>query len=319
MVIVVFSRGERFQMSGSGGTYSASVSASSSSSYVFRFANEYWYPPEIGGLFPSWYGHFGSCSGSSNSNGDNTCTAGCGTWSDRLNQCGSHTCTRTDCSIYVATKNCDPGSSSTENPVVSIFRPSNYELGTLSVGEKYYVDRGYVVESLPSKYDGLLLIKTANADKSNSGLSFSFDVDRSTNIFVVFDSRITPPFWLSSSFTKTNEKIGLSDPSVSFLDVWRGEFPSGSVVLGGTGASSNFGSMYFVFLEGVGEANNNVNNKIGCGFGIGVDTNGDSKVDFLDLVCLARNIGGYLSSLDLNSDGSLNVLDLIFVARVFDS
>jgi len=254
----------------------------------------------------------GSCTDTGTNNGGDPCSASCASWSDLVNACGSRSCTRTDCSNYVETKSCNRNPPSTEIPVVSNLNPSSYQLGTLSVGEQYYVDRNYVLESVPSEYAGSLLIRTANDDK-NSGVGVSFNVDRDVNVYVAFDPRVAPSSWLSSSFVKTGGKIFVSDHSLDSLDVWRSEFSAGSVNLGANGVGSVEGSMYFIFLEGVEDPT--TSGEVGCGLGVGPDVNNDGNKDILDIVCLAMNIGKDKPKLDLNSDGVINVLDLIIIAR----
>ena len=188
-----------------------------------------------------------------------------------------------------------------ENPVVTNLNPSSYQLATLDIGSQYYIDRTYTLTSVPTSYLGAVLIKTANDDKHGSSVEVSFTVDRDSIVYVGFDPRVTSPSWLTSSFTQTGEVLVTTAGGKSNLDIWRGEFPKGVVVLGANDASGDpFSSMYIVFLQGTGEPGP-----------IQGDLDQDGDVDIFDYNLLVTNFGSNNCGnvADINSDCKVDIFD----------
>ena len=102
-------------------------------------------------------------------------------------------------------------------------------------GVRYYVDRGYVIESLPPYLEGRSFIRTAYSDRRNTSESFmTFEINKSATIYVAYDKRNGVPSWLRS-FTYTGDSIRTSDTACNFK-VYAKDFPPGEVVLGGNKA-----------------------------------------------------------------------------------
>jgi len=68
---------------------------------------------------------------------------------------------------------------------ISNVQPSNYELAILNIGNKYYLDRNYTIQSLPNEYKNPQIIKTANNDKNTVGLDFHFDLSKKSYIYCI--------------------------------------------------------------------------------------------------------------------------------------
>lgn len=213
----------------------------------------------------------------------------------------------------------NPNTSSGETPetngdFISGLLPSHYQLATSSQGIGYYIDRSYVFTNLPSKYNGLSLIKTANEDKRNPNIQLNFDVSEPVTVYIAFDPRNTLPGWLNS-FTKTSEIIGINDLKLDRLEIWKKEFSPGKVNLGPNVDQdlSQGVSMYVVLVEKKEQQSDTV----GCGLGSGSDINNDGIINIMDLVCIVREFGGFNQIYDLNGDSKIDVLDLVKVARLF--
>jgi hypothetical protein len=144
----------------------------------------------------------------------------------------------------------DPGLS------VNGLKPARYSVDSLQVGSAYYIDRPYVIQQIPKSKQGLLWIKTASADRNDTGEPFiEFTLTRESNIYVAYDSRAQqPPYWLRNYFAPTNEFIAVSENNVK-LNLWKRHSLPGTVALGGNMASgvqaSTSLSMYVVLVEDV--------------------------------------------------------------------
>jgi len=93
---------------------------------------------------------------------------------------------------------------------------------------------------------------TANDDKSVTSTNhISFDIDRPCKVYVAYDSRATPPTWLSTTFSLNSSlTIGVSDSDMGYFKVYEKSFSPGPVNLGGNNASgaSGAGSNYIVIV-----------------------------------------------------------------------
>lgn len=119
-----------------------------------------------------------------------------------------------------------------------------YTLADLDEGDHYYTDRftaaNHVLVHLPSEIRCAQWIRTANDDRNRTDAVFlQLALDRSTRLYVGFDTRATsPPSWLGSAFTDSGRFIDIEDPDpVQEFRLYRRDFPPGSVVLGGNRAS----------------------------------------------------------------------------------
>lgn len=141
---------------------------------------------------------------------------------------------------------------------ISNLTPDNYEVGTIAVDEVYYIDRDYTVISMPAELEGATLIMTANDDKHSTGAGFiTFDIDQPATVYIAHDSRGeeakggVPPEWLSSEFTIVEGwEIEVTDANMGTFNVWKKDFPAGTVELGGNEdpPAAGHGSNYIVLL-----------------------------------------------------------------------
>ncbi len=166
---------------------------------------------------------------------------------------GGETCSEceSDCGIC--------GDHLVSNPDVS--SGGNYEIISdgLIQGVPVYIDRDFIFSSVPPELAGKTYIKTANDDKSSSGISFlSFEVNQDVSVYVAHDDRIiTKPVWLSS-FADTGEKLVTSDTPLSLYEK---DFSAGTVTLGGNGGDVT-SSMYSVIVV---PGNSSYSSKCGSG------------------------------------------------------
>ncbi len=125
-------------------------------------------------------------------------------------------------------------------------------LAFLEIGSPYYVDRNYVVTSAPEDLIRTKMVMTANSDKGRSEARFmAIQVSQATVVYVGYDANAaSAPTWLSTRFTKTDLKIGVSESSER-LQLWAGYFPAGEIVMGGNNATGARGAkcMYVVLLQ----------------------------------------------------------------------
>ncbi len=136
-------------------------------------------------------------------------------------------------------------------------QPEEYVVAALREGSQYYVDRSFQIVDIPDAFEGLLWIKTKNDDKFDLQLEVRFSLLRPARVYVVHDSRVAAPTWLSSNFTRTDYAVLVSDAGVADFRIWqsmrkyqRGE----TVVLGCNGSTGGAASMYVVLVRPESEA-----------------------------------------------------------------
>lgn len=145
-----------------------------------------------------------------------------------------------------------PGESG--GPVASL-TPSACRLAYVREGDTYYVDRDYRVVDVPGNYEGLLWIKTRNADKGDPSFSLRFLVSERAQVFVIHDGRVSPPSWLVDGFVRTTDAAQVSDVGNNDFRIWKSkrDYQAGEqVTLGANGTSAGACSMYVVMVK-VGE------------------------------------------------------------------
>jgi PKD repeat protein len=136
--------------------------------------------------------------------------------------------------------------------VIHSIAPSSYVPAYVGVGDAYYADRDYRVTGIPRAYEGLLWLKTYNNDKTNSAFNLSFSAGDSIAVYVVHDTRVPVPSWLSTGFVRTNDAVTVSDPGCTDFRIWssRRVYAPGEVVtFGPNGATGGTGSMYVVMVR----------------------------------------------------------------------
>ena len=139
-----------------------------------------------------------------------------------------------------------------------------YKIGTVKKDAKVYIDRDYIILTVPKGFEGMQTIMTANDDKNQKDADFlTFSVDKDSVIYVAHDSRAEvekggkPPKWLADGFKK--ELIGgkpvaikVTDANMDTVNLWKKEVKAGKVTLGGNAVapSAGQGSNYFVIVTG---------------------------------------------------------------------
>lgn len=124
----------------------------------------------------------------------------------------------------------------------------NYQLTTVQVGDPYYVDRDYKIQSIPNELQSAVWLKTANNDKFSTGNDFlEFTINQKSDVFVGYDSRLKPlPNWLASWDTT---QYRIVDEHEDTFRVYHMVYDSGQVVLGGNYGTDQ-SNMYLVLLKG---------------------------------------------------------------------
>ena len=123
-----------------------------------------------------------------------------------------------------------------------------YRVAPMHVGQKYYIDRDFVVSGLPDFLTGVQVIQTANDDKHADASDASWlcmELSAPATVYVLYDSRATDyPDWLKNQFTNTHvAAVESTDGNMGTFNIFYKDFPNGKVCLGGngnTGAESNY-------------------------------------------------------------------------------
>jgi Bacterial Ig domain/Fibronectin type III domain len=124
-----------------------------------------------------------------------------------------------------------PGASGS-NGVLTDVAPTTYQVATLHVGDTYYVDRAYTITALPPELDGLVAIKTAQANRGNQQDTFlTGTLLQDATLYVAYDAQAaTFPSWLTQFFTNTGQLIQTTRGP---LAVWQQEVAAGPLALPG--------------------------------------------------------------------------------------
>ncbi len=125
--------------------------------------------------------------------------------------------------------------------------PGDYVWASLESGSNVYIDRSYTYVSIPSAYQGLEVLRTANNDKNSTGDAFvSFEISQAATVYVAHvDNGANLPVWLSS-WTSISETLTTTDRT---LYLYKKDFAAGTVSLGGNGSAP---SMFTVLLASSG-------------------------------------------------------------------
>ena len=103
--------------------------------------------------------------------------------------------------------------------------PEKYELSSLNEGNIYYIDRDYILSTVPDEYKGYNMIKTANDDKTNINLDFHFNLCSSTDVYIAYDHRISTPSWITSNYDNKSERIYVTDANLEYFNIWKRKQP----------------------------------------------------------------------------------------------
>ncbi|MBE9586783.1 hypothetical protein IM792_20205, partial [Mucilaginibacter sp. JRF] len=114
----------------------------------------------------------------------------------------------------------------------------------LAVGAVYYADRTYKIKSVPSYLANTSFIKAANDDKINTQNTFlTFKVSRASTVYVAYDPRAKKlPTWLQG-FTKVSEQLGIDDPKLAGMNLYKKDYAAGTISVGGNLAGSATGAL----------------------------------------------------------------------------
>jgi hypothetical protein len=129
-----------------------------------------------------------------------------------------------------------------------------YELDSLRIGAKCYLDSAYTLKRIPVELSGLPTLRTAQQDKSNSSHAFlQFDLARAARVYVAYDaSARVMPRWLRI-FTPQPTSLAVEQWGTErTMRLFAKDFPAGRVVLGGNRGEEQRGEVllnYFVVLQ----------------------------------------------------------------------
>jgi hypothetical protein len=143
-------------------------------------------------------------------------------------------------------------SGSSGGVAISSTLPDTYVWDTLGVGKDVYIDRNYTYMLIPPTFVGVQYLKTANDDKFvTASDAISFDVDKPVTVFVAYQLTALPT-WLQS-WIPTGAQW---EASHTTFDVYRKDFPAGTVMLGGNeGGLDSMYSLAVVQQGGIGGGN----------------------------------------------------------------
>ena len=141
---------------------------------------------------------------------------------------------------------------------VTNLNKTNYQTAMLEEGDAHYIDRSYTLVDIPAAYEGLLWIKTANDDKTNTSEEFlTFQVNQDVTAYVCYDHQVSVPDWITGHYVDTGDDILVSDLGAGTeMEIWSRDLPAGQVAMGGNMATGGSGAelMYLVILQGRGGA-----------------------------------------------------------------
>ncbi|NOY71761.1 MAG: Ig-like domain-containing protein [Gammaproteobacteria bacterium] len=125
-------------------------------------------------------------------------------------------------------------------------QPAAYQWDVLDVGSEVYIDRDFTYVVVPSRFQNLPYLRTANEDKSATDKAVSFEVSDAVTVYVAYDDRNEEiPAWLQS-WTRTETVLLSSDVSAN-LRLYTNDYMAGTVTLGSNQADKN--SMYTVIVR----------------------------------------------------------------------
>ncbi len=143
-----------------------------------------------------------------------------------------------------------PGGSLT----ISAWSRKEYQIDTLRTGKRLYIDRVHTLTSVPKKFEGLLMFRTAYRDRRDrSSTFFEFNLNREADVYIAYDNRGEPaPDWLTDNFTRVSKSVLISGPTDQ-MQIWKAHYYPGRVQLGGNMAAGGRTdvalTMYFVFVD----------------------------------------------------------------------
>src|SRR5207249_10060712 len=103
---------------------------------------------------------------------------------------------------------------------------------TTHAGDHYYIDSAYTITAIPTGFDGLGIIKTANANKGSKKATFlTFTLLQDATLYVAYDATVSAfPTWLTASFTNTGQSMQTTNGPMA---LWKKDVTAGPVALPG--------------------------------------------------------------------------------------
>ena len=130
---------------------------------------------------------------------------------------------------------------------------SDYEIAYLEEGDQYYVDRSYVLEDIPYKYQGLPWIKTANDDwNCGGGFRVYFTLNTDATVYVGYDPRDNPANWVVDNMEDTGDSLLVSNEWMEYFTIYEADRSAGTYYLPSnvaSGAGDGINAMYVVFFR----------------------------------------------------------------------
>ena len=123
-----------------------------------------------------------------------------------------------------------------------------YVSSYIAEGEDFYIDRDVKIKEIPSAYQGMLWVETANDDKMSVSPSeyLRYEINQDATVYVGYDTRLSVPGWLSG-WSNTEDVIKSDDQEgKNSYRLYRKDFAGGSVTLGPNAASQSSSNMYIV-------------------------------------------------------------------------
>jgi len=139
------------------------------------------------------------------------------------------------------------------NPWVGRLRvPSEqpYELYSLRVGAKCYIDSAFTLKRIPVELSGLPTLRTAQADKNlTASESLGFDLALPARVFIAYDATAqTLPVWLENFSPHPMSVLVEQLGTERSMRLFTKDFPAGRVTLGGNRAERQFGELFLNYL-----------------------------------------------------------------------
>ena len=141
--------------------------------------------------------------------------------------------------------------------LISDLTPETYQAALFEEGSLYFVDRTFTLLSMPEGFTQMPGIMTANNDRTvTDPVHITFTLGFTSDVYVAFDPRRTPPNWLTENFTQTDLTVDVSDEGQGYAELYVRRYETGEeVILGGRDAEGaggeGIGSNYFVFVQPV--------------------------------------------------------------------
>ncbi len=133
---------------------------------------------------------------------------------------------------------------------ISGLSDSKYKTALLNAGDEYYADKKLRITAIPAELQGMLWIKTQQADY-NSKKNVSFTTNRPVRLFVGYDKRKeTAPDWLQD-WAYWGEGVTTEDDKATPFKLYYKDFAAGSITLGSNNKSK---AMYAILLNNTGYA-----------------------------------------------------------------